>query len=463
MGGSQIGPPAIPSGPMRVAVVQAAPVLFDTPKSLRKCADLASDAATQGAELVVFPEAFIGGYPKGHDFGVTLGIRSWEGREDFRRHFESAIEVPGTATEFIGKVAQAGAVHLVVGVVERDGSTLYCSALIFGPDGSVLGKHRKLMPTAMERVIWGTGDGSTLPVVTTKLGKIGSVICWENYMPLLRTAMYAKGIELYCAITVDDRETWIPTVRHIALEGRCFVLSACQFLQRSDFASGDPTGRFPASQDVLIRGGSCIIGPLGEFLAGPVYGEACVLMATLNRADLARAKFDFDVVGHYARPDVFRLEVNERPMRPVVFMPSHETAESSHKPVPHWLTLLEVSGAFAVCRLPTDTAIPAWATAGDVFSVTRTGEELSVVCRQEIVPSGTHAEVGWRCLRVAGTMPFTLVGVLASLTRPVAAAGVGLFAVSTFDTDYLFIKEAEFKTAVAALRRAGHSVEEILP
>ncbi len=320
MGGSEIAPSAIRSGPMRVAVVQAAPVLFDTPKSLQKCADLASDATKQGAELVVFPEAFVGGYPKGHDFGVALGIRSPEGRDDFRRLFESAIEVPGTATEFIGKIAQNCTVHLVVGVVERDGGTLYCSALIFGPDGQMLGKHRKLMPTAMERVIWGTGDGSTLPVVTTKLGKIGSVICWENYMPLMRTAMYAKGIELYCAITVDDQERWIPTVRHIALEGRCFVLSACQFLQRS----GLPTKQFLASQDMLIRGGSCIVGPLGELMAGPVYGEECVITANLDRADLARAKFDFDVVGHYARPDVFRLEVNDRPMKSVAFTNSGE-------------------------------------------------------------------------------------------------------------------------------------------
>jgi nitrilase len=173
----------------------------------------------------------------------------------------------------------------------------------------MLGKHRKLMPTAMERVIWGSGDGSTMPVVTTKLGKIGAVICWENYMPLLRTAMYAKGIELYCAITVDDRETWIPTVRHIALEGRCFVLSSSQFLQRADLSS----------QDVLIRGGSCIIGPLGQILAGPKYGEECILTADLDLAELPRAKFDFDVVGHYARPDVFRLVVNEEPMKSVSF------------------------------------------------------------------------------------------------------------------------------------------------
>jgi len=193
-----------------------------------------------------------------------------------------------------------------------------------------------------------------------------------------------------------------------------------------------------------------------------VYGEECVITANLDRADLARAKFDFDVVGHYARPDVFRLEVNDRPMRPVVFTPAHEHAAPGHESATLRLTLLDVAGRFAVCKLPPDSAVPAWATAGDVFNVTRTGEELSVVCRQEMVPSGTQAEVSWRCLRVAGAMPFTLVGVLALLTGPVAAAGAGVFAISTFDTDYLFIKEAEFQTAVAALRGAGHSVEGVL-
>lgn len=304
---------------VRAAVVQAGSVLFETRKSLQKLADLSADAAKQGAQFVVFPEAFIGGYPKGHDFGVSVGIRSSEGREEFRRLFESAIEVPGPATTFIGSLVKKLAVHIVVGVIERDGGSLYCTALIFGSDGLLLGKHRKLMPTAMERVIWGSGDGSTLPVIGTKLGNIGSVICWENYMPLLRTTMYAKGIELYCAVTVDDRDTWIPTMRHIALEGRCFVLSACQFLERRKLSDGDRGERLPPSQETGIRGGSCIVGPLGEVLAGPKYGEECILVADLNRNDLARAKFDFDVVGHYSRPDVFRLEVNERAMKSVVF------------------------------------------------------------------------------------------------------------------------------------------------
>src|SRR5262245_3997639 len=319
MGDNQVGRTAIRSGTVRVAVVQAAPALFDTPRSLDKLTALAADAARKGAGLVVFPEAFIGGYPKGHDFGVSVGIRSAEGRDEFRRLFENAIEVPGPVTDFIESVAKDQALHLVVGVIERDGGTLYCTALIFGSDGLLLGKHRKLMPTAMERVIWGSGDGSTLPVIATTLGKIGSVICWENYMPLLRTTMYAKGIELYCAVTVDDRETWVPTMRHVALEGRCFVLSACQLVRRADLSSGSPTGRFPAEQDVMIRGGSCIVGPLGALLAGPVYGDECVLTADLDRADLARAKFDFDVVGHYARPDVFKLHVNEQPMKLVMF------------------------------------------------------------------------------------------------------------------------------------------------
>jgi len=185
-------------------------------------------------------------------------------------------------------------VWLVIGVIERDGGTLYCTALFFAPDGALAGKHRKLMPTAMERLIWGFGDGSTLPVIETGFGRIGAVICWENYMPLLRAAMYAKGIQLYCAPTVDDREVWPVTMRHIALEGRCFVLSACQ-----------------SSSSENIRGGSLIVGPLGKVLAGPDYSGECILTADIDVGETVEGKFDLDVAGHYARPDVFRLEVNE--------------------------------------------------------------------------------------------------------------------------------------------------------
>ena len=448
---------AASTGTVRAAVVQAAPVLFDTPRTLDRLADLTADAARRRAELVVFPEAFVGGYPKGHDFGVSLGIRTPGGRDEFRRYYEGAVAVPGPETTAIGAAARRHGVHLVVGVVERAGGTLYCSVLTFGPDGALLASRRKLMPTALERVVWGSGDGSTLTVVDTPLGRVGAAFCWENYMPLLRSALYARGVELYCAVTVDDRETWVPTVRHIALEGRCFVLSACQCLRRDQLPTGYPTGRLPTEQDWIIRGGSCVVGPLGQLLAGPVYDEECVLVADLDRADLARARFDFDVVGHYARPDVFRLTVNEAAGRPVMFI-TDPVAPASESALPP-LTLLEVAGEFAVCKLPTGAAVPAWATAGDVFSLTRTADEVSVACRSELVPEATHAELGWRSVRVAGAMPFTQVGVLASLTTPVARAGVGVFAFSTFDTDYLLVKAERFPEAVAALRTAGHRVE----
>jgi nitrilase len=299
----------------RAAVIQAGSIPLDNGRCLDKLCDLATAAAKDDAELVVFPEAFVGGYPKGQNFGVTVGIRTDEGRDRFRAYWENAIEIPGQATDVLSAVARDNQIHLITGVIERDGATLYCTALIFGSDGQLLGKHRKVMPTAMERVIWGSGDGSTLHVAPTMLGRIGAVICWENYMPLLRTAMYAKGIELYCAITVDDRETWQSTVRHIAFEGRCFVLSACQCVASADeHAVGTSTTK-PAQ----IRGGSCIVGPLGQILAGPIWDEECILYADLERADLARSKFDFDAVGHYSRPDIFQLMVNEEPMQPVTF------------------------------------------------------------------------------------------------------------------------------------------------
>lgn len=304
------------------AVVQAAPVGFDVARTLVKLGDLAGDAARQGAKIAVFPEAFVSAYPKGLDFGARLGARTPEGREMFRRYFESAIDVPGPATEQIGELAKATGLQLVVGVIERSGGTLYCTALFFGPDGSLQGKHRKLMPTAMERLVWGFGDGSTLPVVETPLGRVGAVICWENYMPLLRTAMYAKGIELYCAPTVDCRRTWAPSMRHIAAEGRCFVLSACQFARRRDFPDDYPIDMAPLSGSggdaVLIDGGSVIVDPMGEVLAGPHYDGERILTAEIDRGAIARGKFDLDVVGHYARPDVFQLTVDEREKAPVV-------------------------------------------------------------------------------------------------------------------------------------------------
>ncbi len=314
-------------GVTRVAVVQAGPVPFDRERTLEKASTLVADAAGRGAQVVVFPEAFVSGYPKGLDFGARIGSRSAEGRRDFRRYFESAVEIPSPQVEQLGKAAKQQGVYLVMGVIERDGGTLYCTALFFAPDGSLLGKHRKLMPTAMERLIWGFGDGSTLPVFATPRGRIGAVICWENYMPLLRSAMYAKGVELYCAPTVDDRDSWIPTMLHIALEGRCFVLSACQYIRRGAYPADYAAIQGADPDTVLIRGGSVIVSPLGKLLAGPCYDGECILTAELDLGEIAEGKFDLDVSGHYARPDIFRLTVNERPAPAVEFRSDSEPLE----------------------------------------------------------------------------------------------------------------------------------------
>jgi nitrilase len=302
---------------IQAAVVQAASVAFDRERTLEKVRSLTAEAAAGGAQLVVFPEAFLSAYPKGATFGATFGGRTSEGRDEFRRYFDSAVDVPGPAIDTLKETAAENGVHLVIGVIERDGGTLYCTVLFFSPAGEYLGKHRKLMPTASERLVWGFGDGSTLPVFDTPLGKLGAVICWENYMPLLRMAMYSKGIQLYCAPTADDRDTWFSSMQHIALEGRCFVLSACQYTRRSDFPDDYETiaGNDPAT--VLSRGGSCIIDPLGNAIAGPNFDGECILRAELDLDDITRAKYDFDVVGHYARPDVFRLIVDEREKRSV--------------------------------------------------------------------------------------------------------------------------------------------------
>ncbi len=299
-----------------VAVVQAAPVSFDQRATIEKLQDLAADAARTGARLMLFPEAFVSAYPRGTTFGTVIGSRTPEGRDWFRRYWESAMTVPGPVCEQIGRAARAAKAYLVVGVIERDGGTLYCTALFFGPDGAMLGKHRKLMPTAGERLVWGQGDGSTLPVFETAIGRLGAVICWENYMPLLRTAMYAKGIELYCAPTADGRESWIATMRHVALEGRCFVLSCNQFSRRSDYPVDYPIA-VDDPDAVLSPGGSCVVGPLGQLLVGPNFDGEAILTATIDLDEIPRAHFDFDAVGHYARPDVFRLDVDERPKPPV--------------------------------------------------------------------------------------------------------------------------------------------------
>jgi nitrilase len=308
---------------LRAAVVQAAPVLFDRESSLEKAIRLTGEAAAQGAQLILFPEAFIPCYPRGLSFGTVVGSRSPQGRQTWERYWANAVDVPGPQTASLGEAARQANVFLAIGVIERDsqfsGGTLYCTLLYFGPDGSLLGKHRKLKPTAAERLIWGEGDGSTLTVIDTPWGKIGGLICWENYMPMARMAMYAKGVQLYLAPTADSRDTWQATLRHIACEGRCFVLGCNQFVTREMYPP-DLAGieDLESQPEVLCRGGSAIISPLGEVLAGPLFDREGILCAELDMGEVARSRFDFDVAGHYARPDVFQLVVNEQPASPVV-------------------------------------------------------------------------------------------------------------------------------------------------
>jgi len=316
------------TNPFKAAVVQAASVAFDRERTLEKAAALSAEAASKGARLVVFPEAFLSAYPRGLDFGAVVGNRTDEGRRDFQRYWESSVDVPGPAVDQLARIARASSIYLVMGVIERDGGTLYCTVLFFAPDGAYLGKHRKLMPTASERLVWGFGDGSTMPVYDTPLGKLGAVICWENYLPLMRAAMYAKGIELYCAPTADSRDSWNATVRHIAVEGRCFVLSCNQFNRRRDFPADYRTPFGDDPNTIVTRGGSCIVDPFGNFLAGPNFEDEVILIAEIDRAQIIRGKFDLDVVGHYARPDVFQLHVDERPKSLVAIVASNSIPET---------------------------------------------------------------------------------------------------------------------------------------
>ncbi len=301
----------------RVAVIQAGSIPFDAEATTQKAVELIRQAAAGGANLALFPEAFLGCYPKGLTFNTPVGARMPGARDMFLRYFNGAVEANGPECARIAEAAREAGLFVVMGAIERAGGTLYCTALFFDPERGLVGKHRKLMPTAAERLIWGFGDGSTLPTFETGVGRAGSVICWENYMPMLRTAMYAQGVQIYCAPTADDRDTWVATMRHIALEGRCYVLSACQHIRRGAYPEEFANAFGDAPETVLMRGGSMIVGPLGEILAGPNYEGETILYADVDTDEIVRGKYDFDAVGHYARPDVFRLIVDASPKNAV--------------------------------------------------------------------------------------------------------------------------------------------------
>jgi nitrilase len=309
-------------GTFIAAVVQDGSVFLDREASVHKTITLARQAAAQGARLVLFPEAFISGYPRGLSFGAIVGSRSAEGRKLYRRYVESAITIPGPEAAQLAATAADLGIYLAVGVIERDqrtAGTLYCTLAVWGPDGTLLNLHRKIKPTASERLIWGEGDGSGLRTIPTELGRMGGLICWENYMPLARSALYAQGVEIYLAPTADGRETWQSTIRHIALEGRCFVLSCNQFMTKAEYPEDLDEASLrevAALPDPITRGGSAIIGPLGEYLAGPLWDESGILYAEIDPGAVSEARFDFDACGHYSRPDLLQLQ--NRAFRPPV-------------------------------------------------------------------------------------------------------------------------------------------------
>lgn len=301
---------------LKIAVIQEAPVLFDLEKTMEKTIQLSREAAASGAKLIVFPESFIPCYPRGLTFGMVIGSRTSEAREDFQRYYENAVAVPGPDVDRLAELAKELQVYLSIGVTEKNGNgldgTLHCSNLFFGPEG-YLGRHRKLKPTAGERVIWGEDDGSTMTVIDTPYGKMGSLICWENYMPLARMAMYLKGVNLYIVPTADQREVYQATLRHIAFEGRCFVIASNQYVEKSMYPTDLKYYKDLESQpEVMCRGGSCIINPYGEYVAGPLFDRAGILTAEVDLDQISQSKFDWDPTGHYNRPELFQFKVNEQ-------------------------------------------------------------------------------------------------------------------------------------------------------
>ncbi len=292
-----------------ISALQLGSCIEGKTKTLEKILSFESAIKQANSSVVVMPEALLGGYPKGADFGTKVGYRSDKGREDFLAYWQQSIELDGAEVKAMCQLAKRCNTSIVIGIIERAGATLYCTALFISGNGQIAGKHRKLMPTASERLIWGMGDGSTLPVIDSPAGKLGAAICWENYMPLLRTTMYAKGVEIWCAPTVDDREIWQSTMRHIAYEGRTFLVSACQYMPAPSKQEANDKGW--VENKPWIRGGSVIISPMGEVLAEPLYDKEGLISASVNLDDIVKARYDLDPTGHYSRPDVFSLHVDE--------------------------------------------------------------------------------------------------------------------------------------------------------
>ena len=298
----------------RIALVQAEPILFDKKACLDKTVQLIKEAADQKAELIVFPELFIPGYPIGMNFGFSMGKRTEAGRQDWMRYYNASLLAGGEEFQLLTELVKSLGVYVSLGFSERDeiSGTLYNSNVIFEPDGSYK-VHRKLKPTGSERVVWGDANKDYFPITETPWGPVGSLICWESYMPLARVALYQKGITIYISPNTNDNPEWQATIQHIAIEGKCYFINADMLVRKTSYPTDlnekDAVDRLP---EMVCRGGSCIIDPYGHYLTEPVWDEETIIYAELDMTLPAACKMEHDAVGHYARPDVLKLIVEEK-------------------------------------------------------------------------------------------------------------------------------------------------------
>ena len=299
---------------VKVCLIQEFPVFFDKEKTIQKIESLTKVYAKEKCKLIVFPESFIPGYPRGFNFGATIGSRTDAGRELYAEYYKNSIDLASKDLTRLEKLAKSQKVFLVIGVTEKQNTngSLYCSMLYISPKKGLMGVHRKIKPTGTERLIWSEAAGESLVTFNTSIGKMGGLICWENYMPLARMSIYQKGVEIYIAPTADSRDEWTSTMQHIALEGRCFVLGCNQFFTKSMYPKKYQSLVENESEN-MCRGGSVIVSPLGKILAGPLFDEAGAVIAEIDLEDISKSKLDFDVIGHYARNDIFKFSAKEQP------------------------------------------------------------------------------------------------------------------------------------------------------
>lgn len=299
---------------VKACVIQDSPIFFDKEKTLQKVASLVKKYASEGCELILFPESFVPGYPRGFSFGAKVGYRTKEGKELYGKYYANSFDLESKDLIWIESLSKSTKTYIVLGVTEKNTSngSLYCSMIYVSPSHGLLGVHRKIKPTGTERTIWAEAGGESLVTFDTNIGKVGGLICWENYMPLARMAMYQQGVEIYLAPTADSREEWVTTMKQIALEGRCFVLGCNQYFTKSMYPD-EYQHLVEDEPEEICPGGSVIISPQGKIIAGSLYGESGALIAELNLEEVIQAKLDFDVNGHYSRKDIFHFEVNNQP------------------------------------------------------------------------------------------------------------------------------------------------------